>query len=171
VPKPSVAPPLAFRALVASDQAQLWEWLHVALWDPPPAGPRPRAVLQDPRVRIYAEAWGRPGDVGVVAQLEARDIGACWMRRLPPNVGLAHVDADTPQLGIALMPAWQHRGFGAPLMREALARAAAAGYRQVALTVHPANPAVRLYQRCGFVARGLRNGYHLMVAPLAASGD
>ena len=74
---------LAFRPLVRADQARLWDWLHVALWDPPPAGLRPRAVLDDPRVRIYAEDWGRPGDVGVVAEVDGVAAGACWLRLLP----------------------------------------------------------------------------------------
>jgi ribosomal protein S18 acetylase RimI-like enzyme len=158
---------LAFRPLVRADQARLWEWLHVALWDPPPAGLRPRAVLDDPRVRIYAEQWGRPGDVGIVAQVDGVDAGACWMRLLPEDVGLASVDAVTPQLGIALASPYQHRGFGEPLMRAALDAARAAGYAQVALTVHPLNPAARLYERCGFRERATRNGYRLMVAALA----
>jgi len=60
----------------------LWDLLHIALWDPPPAGLRPREVLYEPRIRIYAEHWGAPTDVGVVAE-DARaraPSGACWMR-------------------------------------------------------------------------------------------
>jgi ribosomal protein S18 acetylase RimI-like enzyme len=53
-------------------------------------------------------------------------------------------------------------------MLEALAAARRAGYRQVSLTVHPQNPAQRLYERCGFRKVARRgNDYHLMVAPLA----
>ena len=156
-----------FRALVPADQERLWHWLHLALWDPPPAGPRPLSVLDDPGVRIYAEGWGRPGDVGVVAIVGAVDAGACWMRLLPPGTGLASVDALTPQLGIALEPAFQHRGHGAALLREALAAAWRAGFAQVSLTVHPDNPARSLYRRCGFVDRERRRGYHLMVASSA----
>ena len=152
-----------------ADQARLWHWLHVALWDPPPGGLRPLEVLQAPGVRIYAEDWGRAGDVGVVAVVGGQDAGACWLRRLPAGVGLASVDADTPQLGIALEPPFQHRGLGEPLMRAALAAARAAGHRQASLTVHPANPARRLYARCGFREAGLRNGFHLMVAALDAA--
>jgi ribosomal protein S18 acetylase RimI-like enzyme len=76
------------------------------------------------------------------------------------------VDDETPQLGIALFPKYQHQGHGEPLMRAALAAARTHGYRQVSLTVHPENPAIRLYERCGFVKQGLRNTYHLMVAVL-----
>lgn len=154
---------LSFRPLVPADQAKLWDWLHIALWDPPPAPLRPREVLDHPAVRIYAEGWGKPTDVGVVAQLDGRDIGACWMRLLPAGVGLGSVDEHTPQLGIALEPAHQHKGYGRELMLAALEAAKAAGYRQVSLTVHPQNPAARVYERCGFTNRAERNTYRLMV--------
>jgi ribosomal protein S18 acetylase RimI-like enzyme len=157
---------LTFRELTPADQSRLWNWLHVSLWDPPPAGLRPREVLDLPPVRIYAEDWGKPGDVGVVAQVAGTDAGACWMRLLPEGAGLASVDSRTPQLGIALDPPFQHRGFGAPLMMEALARAKAHGYTQVALTVHPQNSAIRVYERCGFRKIGLRNTFHHMLATL-----
>lgn len=157
----------SFRPLVASDQSQLWNWLHVALWDPPPAGLRPIEVLQIPGVRIYAEDWGRPHDVGVVAQVDGVDAGACWMRLLPVGVGFASMDAHTPQLGIALSPPYQHKGHGRPLMEAALRAAAAAGHMRVSLTVHPQNPARRMYESCGFRNVEIRNSYQLMVAHLA----
>ena len=157
---------LAIRPLRASDQDRLWDWLHVSLWDPPPKGLRPREVLDSPHVRIYAEDWGRPSDVGVVGELDGREIGACWMRLLPAGVGLGSVDAHTPQLGIAVLPQFQRRGFGRQLMEAALPAAKAHGYRQISLTAHPRNPAIRLYESCGFVKRGERNTYHLMVAKL-----
>lgn len=159
-----VKPVLSFRPLVAAEQDRLWHWLHIALWDPPPAGLRPIGALQQPGVRIYAEHWGRPTDVGIVAQVDDVAAGACWMRLLPEGVGLAWVDAHTPQLGIALEPAHQHRGHGRPLMEHALQAAARAGYRQVSLTVHPDNPAQRVYERCGFRELARRNHYRLMVA-------
>jgi ribosomal protein S18 acetylase RimI-like enzyme len=157
---------LRFRPLASGDQDKLWRWLHVALWDPPPAGPRPIEVLQAPGVRIYAEEWGRPTDVGVVAQVDGVDAGACWLRLLPEGVGLGFVDTATPQLGIALEPQFQHQGYGRPLMNEALAAARRAGYKQVSLTVHPQNPARFMYESCGFRTVELRNTYRLMVASL-----
>jgi len=158
--------PLRLRPLDAADQERVWRWLHIALWDPPPAPLRPLEVLQSPAVRIYAEGWGRPGDVGVVGEVDGTPVGACWMRLLPAGVGLASIDAETPQLGIGLEPGFQRLGHGGRLMRAALDAARLHGYRRVALTVHPQNPAVALYQRCGFRHQGLRNTYHLMVATL-----
>jgi ribosomal protein S18 acetylase RimI-like enzyme len=158
---------LNFRPLVASDQPQLWNWLHIALWDPPPAGPRPIEVLQVPGVRIYAENWGQSTDVGVVAEVDGVAAGACWMRLLPVGVGLASMDAHTPQLGIALSSEYQHKGYGRLLMEAALKAAAAARYARVSLTVHPQNPALRMYESCGFRRVEVRNSYHLMVADVA----
>ena len=158
---------LQFRPLGIGDQDKLWHWLHVALWDPPPADLRPKEVLQTPGVRIYAADWGRSSDIGVVAQVNGKDAGACWLRLLPAGVGLGSVDAETPQLGIALEPEFQHKGHGRPLLLEALDAAACAGHKRVSLTVHPENPAQHLYERCGFRKVERRNNYHLMVASVA----
>jgi len=158
---------LRFRPLRPQDQDRLWRWLHIALWDPPPAGLRPLEILQRPDVSIYADSWGSATDVGVVAMIDGHDIGACWMRLLPEGVGLAYVDERTPQLGIALEPAFQHKGYGGKLLLAALAAAQSAGYRQVSLTVHPENPAIALYERCGFRKSGLRHNYYLMLASAA----
>ena len=155
-----------YRPVTRDDQAKLWHWLHVALWDPPPAPPRPIEVLQSEGARIYAEDWGRPTDLGLVAQVDGVDAGACWLRLLPPGVGLGSVDAETPQLGIALEPEFQHKGHGLPLMRATLAAAREAGYKRVSLTVHPLNPAQFMYERCGFRAIDARRTYLLMVADL-----
>jgi GNAT superfamily N-acetyltransferase len=141
----------------------LWHWLHVALWDPPPAGLRPIEVLQHPGVRIYAENWGRSTDVGVVAVVAGRDAGACWMRLLPEGIGLASLDAVTPQLGIALDATYRGKGYGKALLSAALQAAWAHGYQRVSLTVHPQNPAVQLYEGCGFSRHGLRGSYYLMI--------
>ncbi len=154
------------RPLLQSDQQQIWNWLHIALWDPPPAGLRPREILENPHVRIYAENWGKASDVGVVGQVAGADVGACWMRLLPAGVGLAYVDESTPQLGIALIPEYQNRRLGQPLMLAALQAAREHGYRQISLTVHPQNPAIKLSERCSFEHRGDRNTYRLMVASI-----
>ena len=159
---------LQLRPLVASDQHSLWHWLHIALWDPPPAPLRPVEILQHPGVRIFVEGWGLPTDLGVVAVVDGKDAGACWMRLVPERQGLAYIDDETPQLGIALESEFQNRGFGKIMMKAALAAAWQHGYRKVSLTVHPDNPARSMYKDCGFKEAGLRGTYHLMVAESAA---
>jgi ribosomal protein S18 acetylase RimI-like enzyme len=152
------------RPLVAADQRLLWDLLHISLWDPPPAPLRPREILDHPEVRIYADGWGRPGDVGVLGvNDEGRPIGGAWMRLIRHGEGLAYVDDETPQLGIAVLPEFQRRGHGEVLMLTALQAAREHGYAQVSLTVHPRNPAIALYERCGFRKADDRRTYHLMV--------
>jgi ribosomal protein S18 acetylase RimI-like enzyme len=160
---------MVMRPVEPRDQAVLWDLLHVALWDPPPAGLRPREVLENPGVRIYAEGWGQASDVGVIGEMEDGDevVGACWMRLVKGGAGLGYVDDETPQLGIAVFPAFHRQGHGGKLMRAALAAAKAHGYRQVSLTVHPENPAIALYERCGFRKVELRKTYHLMIRELS----
>jgi ribosomal protein S18 acetylase RimI-like enzyme len=92
--------------------------------------------------------------------------GAVAPARDPRPSGLAYVDDETPQLGIALFPEFQRRGHGEVLMRAALEAARAHGYRKVSLTVHPLNPAIPLYERCGFRHVEDRRTYHLMVCAL-----
>jgi ribosomal protein S18 acetylase RimI-like enzyme len=160
---------MVMRPVEPRDQAVLWDLLHVALWDPPPAGLRPREVLENPGVRIYAEGWGQASDVGVIGEMEDGDevVGACWMRLVKGGAGLGYVDDETPQLGIAVFPAFHRQGHGGELMRAALAAAKAHGYRRVSLTVHPENPAIALYERCGFRKVELRKTYHLMIRELS----
>lgn len=153
---------LSLRPLLPADQDFLWDVFHIALWDPPPAPMRPRAVLDHPDVRIYAQDWGQQGDVGVVGEVGGQAIGAAWMRLIRGGKGLAYIDDETPQLGIGLLPAFQHKGYGRQLLTGALA-AARPHYRQVALSVHPQNPAQRLYEQCGFEQVDVRHTYPIMV--------
>ena len=88
------------------------------------------------------------------------------MRLLPVGIGLASTDAETPQLGIALLSRYQHKGYGRPLMAAALKAAKQAGYARVSLTVHPQNPAQHMYEACGFRKVEIRQSYQLMVANL-----
>ena len=55
------------------------------------------------------------------------------------------------------------------MMRAALEAAARHGYRRVALSVHPENPARKLYRRCGFVQVDVRRTYLIMVCELPRS--
>jgi len=159
---------ISFSPLLPEHQNLLWNFLHIALWDPPPADLRPPETLQLPTVRIYAEDWGRDSDIGVIANIEGEQapVGACWMRLVPDGMGLAYIDERTPQLGIALLPAWQHQGYGKLMMLAALDAARQRGIEQVSLTVHPQNPAAGMYASCGFVQTDIRNSYLLMQARL-----
>jgi ribosomal protein S18 acetylase RimI-like enzyme len=157
-------PPVTMRPLASSDQDFLWEALYEALWDPPDAPRRPREVMERPYIRIYAENWGsQSDDLGFVAVDETgTPIGAIWSRLLsPPNQGGAFFNASTPQVGIAVFPAWQERRIGSQLMEHYLS-AARKRYESVSLSVHPANHrAIKLYPRAGFTQFAVGGGGYL----------
>ena len=71
-------------------------------------------------------------------------------------------------MDIALLPEFRNRGLGTALLRDLLYEADQAG-RPVRLHVEAFNPAMRLYQRLGFVKTGEIGIYSEMVRPPAGA--
>ena len=66
----------------SDDEPFLREMLYAALYVPAGADPFPRSVLAEPAIAAYVQGFGRPGDVGVVADDEhGRPIGGASVRR------------------------------------------------------------------------------------------
>ncbi|SFF98793.1 [SSU ribosomal protein S18P]-alanine acetyltransferase [Desulfotomaculum arcticum] len=62
---------------------------------------------------------------------------------------------------IAIHPGWRSTGLGFTLMQELISRAALLGVERFTLEVRPSNkPARALYQKLGFVEKGLRKQYY-----------
>lgn len=126
--------------------------LYQSLYVPAGSPPFPREVIHRPELARYVKAWGRGGDMGLVA-VEVRSgepIGAAWLRLLRGDErGYGYVDDETPELGMAVLPGHRGRGVGSDLLGHLL-RSAAGLYRSVSLSVSADNPAVRLYERAGF---------------------
>jgi GNAT superfamily N-acetyltransferase len=109
------------------------------------------SLFGDLPVSRYVDRWGRSGDTAVVALEGATPVGAAWFRLYrPEEPGFGFVDEETPELSIAVVPSRRHHGYGSKLLGELLARARAAGYATVSLSVERDNPARHLYERYGF---------------------
>lgn len=125
---------------------------EAAEWRTPPAQRPPLdEVLARPRTSLYVAGWGRRGDTGLVAEAGAAPIGAAWYRffdRSAPGYGF--VDAATPELTIGVVETARGRGIGRGLIEGLLAEARRQGLGAVSLSVEEENPALRLYERCGF---------------------
>lgn len=121
--------------------------VYEAIFVAPDADPFPRSVLDVPQIAHYAEGFGRPGDVGLVAETVAgAPIGAAWMRKYSSeDPAYGYVDDDTPELSIAVVA--EHRGMG---LGTALLTHLIAEMPRCSLSVDRRNPAVRLYERVGF---------------------
>lgn len=153
------------RSIEDTDEHFLWEMLYHALYVPEGAAPIPRTVLAQPEIAHYVSEWGEPGDCGFIA-VDAhtdRPIGAAWLRQFPADApGYGFVDERTPELSVALLPGWRGRGIGSELLIALLAYADAR-YPAVSLSVDPANPARRLYERLGFQPVGANGASLVMV--------
>ena len=134
------------RALVPQDHHIVWQMLMLAAHET-----TLDAVKNQHFLSIYAENWGREGDMGFVALVNQQPIGAAWLRLWPDEEkGFGFVDKSTPELAMAVLSTYQGQGIGTQLLRQVLARAKDA-YPAVSLNVRADNPALRLYQRAGFV--------------------
>jgi len=139
-----------------SDQPFLWEMLYQSLHVPEGGSPFPRDVVNQPELAKYARAWGRGGDIGLVAVDVGSDepIGAAWLRLLTGDErGYGYVDDETPELGMAVLPEYRGRGIGSDLLGHLL-KSIRAVYPSVCLSVAADNPAARLYERAGFGRAG-----------------
>ena len=159
-----VVTPHSIREVEASDQQILWDVLYEALWDPPNGPRRPRSVLSRPVIAAYVENWGAQAtDLGFLAIAQEGSVAGGILSRLlvPPLQGGAFYDDQTPQVGIAVFPAFQHQGIGTSLFRRYLS-AASSRFPRVSLGVHPENHvAIRLYRSFGFQQFATGSGGYL----------
>jgi ribosomal protein S18 acetylase RimI-like enzyme len=140
------------RPLDAMDRTFLEHMLFEAFfWDP--AWPRPTlAEFREHRefTKLLAD-WGRRGDRGVVARERQSKTGAAWFRLWTPEVhSYGFVNAETPELGIAVAAAHRSKGVGRTLLRALIEMARADGHPALSLSVSPSNSARSLYESEGF---------------------
>jgi ribosomal protein S18 acetylase RimI-like enzyme len=142
---------------------------YAARWRPGQENDSRAAVLSDDHVGRYVEGWGRPGDMGFVAEEHGQPVGAAWLRLLTRDrPGYGFIDSTIPELSIAVVPARRGSGIGLALLTATLAAARHAGHPAVSLSVEVDNPAQRLYERVGFKRVGQLGGSWTMRIDLGA---
>jgi ribosomal protein S18 acetylase RimI-like enzyme len=156
---------ITIRSLTPADQPFLWEMLYQALYAPEGADPFPRDIVRQPEISRYAQDWGQADDLGFVAVSGETGLpaGAAWIRLLKgENKGYGYVDETTPELTIAVAPAYRGQGIGTKLLTHLLVEAKNR-YRAVSLSVSADNPALRLYRRLGFEVIATSGGSLTMI--------
>ena len=137
---------LSIRLLDSQDEPVLWEMLMYAAYES-----SLKAVKANPDLIRYVENWGRAGDMGVAAEQDCTPIGAAWLRLWPSDEkGYGYISDDIPELAIALLPNFRGQGIGTKLLKQTLTLAQDQ-FSAVSLSIRADNPALRLYQRVGFV--------------------
>jgi ribosomal protein S18 acetylase RimI-like enzyme len=142
------------RVMQESDYACLPEFLYQAIFIPEGTEPPPRSIINDPEIFIYIKNIGtQAGDLGVVAEQNRQIVGAAWTRIIS---AYGHIDSETPELAISVLPPFRNNGIGAKLMNKLFDVLRENGFKQTSLSVQKDNPAVRFYQRLGYTVSGER---------------
>jgi GNAT superfamily N-acetyltransferase len=144
---------IQLRELVPADAEFHGRILYEALfWSPAKERLPIEFVLAHPKITIFHEGWGRPGDAGFVAEDDGHPAGAAWYRLFTEAAhGDGYVDDETPELAIAVLQEHRGAGIGGMLMAAIADRARADGVRRITLAVDHDNPAKQLYARLGYV--------------------
>ena len=90
-------------------QKMLYE---AARWNPDWPRESLEEVLADPMTTRYHEGWGRPGDAGVIAELDDVPVAAAWYRLFTadaPGYGFVDRRSPTRPRGRATSPPQGHR--------------------------------------------------------------
>ncbi len=156
------------RPALSSDEAFLREMFYQAL-HVEGQEPYPREVLERPHIAKYLRDWGRAKDLGFVAvDSNWQPFGAVWCRLLSgKEKGFAHINDETPELGIAVSHEHRGEGVGTALL-ERLLKAAETLYPAIVLSVSPENRAIELYKRLGFETVDVRETFPVMRKKLGA---
>lgn len=89
----------------------------------------------------------------LIAEEDGNPIGAAWYRFFSPaQPGYGFLDADTPEVTIAVKDGYRGRGVGRALLSSLISVAAESDINALSLNVEENNaPAFSLYQALGFV--------------------
>lgn len=142
---------IRYREAESEDVDILWEFLAIAAYEDNVRSARSKSI-----VAMHLTGWKRPGDFGWLA-IEERDsdgetfIGAIWARQFSPEENpFYYIDSHTPEISLAVTSRARGRGVGGHLI-ENLKQTAAHKDVGLCLNVRETNPAIRLYEKHGFV--------------------
>lgn len=146
----------------------LWEMLYQAIFIAEGEVQPSREILNEPGMVEYVSNWGREGDLALIAMDGSeKQVGAIWMRLFDEtNKTYGFIDKNTPVLSMAVLPEYRGQGIGTFLLNEMIRIARESGFTSLSLSVDPNNPALRLYERHGFVKIGIAGTSWDMVAAL-----
>ena len=143
---------IKIREINKQEYPLLEDFLYNAIYIPPGEEWPTREVIFDPEIYIYVDGFSsKRGDIGVVAETNGRITGAAWTRIIP---AYGHIDDNTPELAISVLPEYRGQGVGTLLMEKLFILLRERGFPRTSLSVQKNNPAVRFYERLGYKVTG-----------------
>ena len=139
------------RPIKPKEYGLLEDFLYHAIYIPPGEKFPPRDIIFDPEIYIYIKDFGGKDDCCVVAEQDDKIIGAAWTRIIP---AYGHIDDNTPELAISILPPHRGQGVGTALMMHLFELLRERGYKRTSLSVQKNNPAVRFYKQLGYEVTG-----------------
>ena len=142
-----------YRPIKNTENPFLKEMLYEALFVPEGQAKFPRSIIEHPEIRKYIENWnGRKYDVAIVAIHGEELVGAIWGRNFKEeNKGYGYVDAETPEISMAVKKEYRNKGVGTALLLQIELVYLQMGVDKISLSVAKLNPAKKLYDRHGYV--------------------
>ena len=139
-------------------------FLYEAIFIPEGVEAPPKDIILQPTLQVYVADFGkRKGDKCLVAETDAKIIGAVWVRIMNDY---GHVDDETPSFAISLLKEYRGYGIGTKLMQGMLEALRNDGYKQASLSVQKSNYAVKMYQKVGFEILRENDEEYIMVCRL-----
>ena len=150
MPRPRID--VAIRPLAPEDVEHVkWALYEAVAWNPERVLPPFEFTIEHPELARYHRGWGRPGDLGVVAESGDAVVGVALCRPFAEDDhGHGYVDERTPELAVAVAEGQRGGGIGTRLMHELADAVREAGFSSLSLSVDAENPALRLYERLGY---------------------
>ncbi len=139
------------RTVLPSETTLIFSFLTLAARMKESGEPIQKA-LRDRELTRYWQDWGRPGDLGVVAESDSvgYPISCAWVRVFSrEEAGADYVAEDISELAVGTISTARGLGAGTRVL-QALLSLCETRYSGVSLSVRLDNPAVRLYERLGF---------------------
>jgi ribosomal protein S18 acetylase RimI-like enzyme len=138
---------IVLREACQDDADVLWQFLALAAYEPDAASARSIAV-----VAAHLTGWQRPGDFGVMVEKDGKACGAAWARQFAVHENPTFFPGNCfSEVSIAVVPEARGLGLGTAMLRRLEAIARDNGVQGLCLNVRDTNPAIKLYQRAGYV--------------------
>lgn len=143
----------------------LEDFLYEAIFIPEGVLAPSKEIINKPELQVYIADFGKKkGDIGLVAEVNNKIIGAAWVRIMNDY---GHIDDETPSFAISLYKEYRNYGIGTALMQNMLEALKKNGYKQASLAVQKANYAVKMYRKVGFEIVDENEEEYIMICKLS----